>query len=176
MDNANTIQHYAIQVKFLSEEDGGGFEALFPQLARGVVGYGTSQQEAINDLLDAVPLFLEAIEGLGQTLPLPEGPREWDEFSGKFNIRVPKMVHAQLHRLAEEQGISLNSLVQTILASGTTALAAGCEFGVVKRVNPFAVPTFRWRDEEEPTYDDLRLDDLFVKERVVDTWKMVVNH
>lgn len=153
MTNANVIENYAMQVKPLSKEDGGGFEALFPQLARGVVGYGATAQAAVNDLMEAVPVFLAAIEDMGQTLPAPEGSKEWDEFSGKFNVRVAKVLHAQLHRLAEEQGVSLNSLVQTLLMSGATALSAGHEFGAIIEAQPASVnfnhaPSYHWKEEQ----------------------------
>ena len=72
MDNTGKIQQYAIQVRPLRKEDGGGFEAHYPQLARSVVGYGATPQEAVSDLCDAVPVFLEAIAALGQSLPTPE--------------------------------------------------------------------------------------------------------
>ena len=42
-----------------------------------------------------------------------------------------RVLHAQLVGLAEDQGVSLNSLVQTLLTSGATALAAGKQFGAV---------------------------------------------
>lgn len=131
MNTFATFAEYAIHVDPVSEEYGEGFEALFPKLGRGVVGYGSTQSEAIEDLLDAAPGFLEALIETGQELPAPTPPREWDEFSGKFNVRVTKLLHAQLVRLAEAQSVSLNSLVQTILSSGATALATGNEFGVV---------------------------------------------
>ena len=57
MENEHVIRKYALQVKLLNEDDGGGFEALFPQLARSIVGYGETQQEAVDDLLSAVPAF-----------------------------------------------------------------------------------------------------------------------
>ena len=72
MNNASTIQQYAMQVRPLRAEEGGGFEALYPQLARSIVGYGVTPQEAVSDLCDAVPVFLEAIEAAGHTLPAPE--------------------------------------------------------------------------------------------------------
>jgi len=72
MDNASKIQQYNIQVRPLRAEDGGGFEAHYPPLARSVVGYGATPQEAVSDLCDAVPVFLEAIAALEQTLPAPD--------------------------------------------------------------------------------------------------------
>lgn len=131
------INAYPIQVSALCEEEGGGFQALFPPLARSVVGYGLTPQETITDLWIIVPTFLELMEETEQTLPEAPAEKEWDDFSGKFNVRVAKMLHAQLVELAEDQGVSLNSLVQTILASGATALTAGKLFGVVDRLQQY---------------------------------------
>jgi antitoxin HicB len=38
------------------------------------------------------------------------------EYSGKFNVRVPKSLHASLASEAEAEGVSLNQLVVTKLA------------------------------------------------------------
>src|SRR5207248_2180336 len=99
--------------------------------------------EAINDLYEAVPIFLEVIEKHSQILPPPEPPKEWDEFSGKFNVRVAKVLHAKLVRLAEEQGVSLNSLVQTLLTAGATALESGHEFGAIERERSYSAVAAR---------------------------------
>jgi hypothetical protein len=40
------------------------------------------------------------------------------EASGKFMIRMPSDLHAQLTARAGEQGVSLNQLVVTLLAGG----------------------------------------------------------
>ncbi len=47
-----------ITVAPLPAELGGGYEALFTPLARGVVGYGETPDAAVSDLMDAVPGFL----------------------------------------------------------------------------------------------------------------------
>lgn len=129
MSNEAYIREYAINVRPLPKEGGGGFEALFPELTRSVTGYGVTQDEAVKDLMEAVPTFLELMEETGQSLPAPGIPKEWDDFSGKFNVRVPRILHAKLVRLAEDQGVSLNSIVQTILSAGATAIESGHEFG-----------------------------------------------
>jgi antitoxin HicB len=128
--NCLMLQGYPLQVTPLSEEDGGGFQALYPPLARSIVGYGETPQEAIAELQTLVPSFLDMIARSGQTLPEVAAEKDWDEYSGKFNVRVLKALHAQLVELAEEQGVSLNSLVQSLLTSGATALAAGKMFGM----------------------------------------------
>jgi len=127
------IESYSIQVSALVEEEGGGFQALFPPLARSAVGYGATPQEAIDDLQKVAPLFLKMMDKTEQTLPEIAVEKEWDDFSGKFNVRVAKVLHAQLVELADDQGISLNSLVQSILTSGATALTAGKLFGALER-------------------------------------------
>lgn len=40
------------------------------------------------------------------------------EASGKFVIRVPTGLHAELQAVAAQQGVSLNSLVVALLAGG----------------------------------------------------------
>ena len=40
-----------------------------------------------------------------------------DEFSGKFNVRVPKFLHRKLAYQAKSEGVSLNTLVTTTLAN-----------------------------------------------------------
>jgi antitoxin HicB len=52
------------------------------------------------------------IDGLPEP---PVGPQR-REYSGKFNIRVPKSLHAALASEAEAEGVSLNQLVVAKLA------------------------------------------------------------
>jgi antitoxin HicB len=135
-------------VSALPDEDGGGFQAAYGPLARSVAGYGTTRQEALGDLEIATGLFLV---NTNQSLTAYEPRKEWEEFSGKFNVRVAKALHAQLSELAEEQGVSLNSLVQTILSSGATALADGRMFGAVKQLNGASKSPYAWDPESVPS-------------------------
>ena len=128
--NRQKVQSYPIQVSPLAEDHGGGFQALFPPLARSIVGYGATPQEAIAELQTLIPSFLDMVARTEQTLPEVTVEKDWDEYSGKFNVRVLKALHAQLVGLAEDQGVSLNSLVQSLLTSGATALASGKMFGM----------------------------------------------
>lgn len=47
-----------------------------------------------------------------------------DGCSGKFLVRIPPFLHERLIKVADDQGISLNTLVQTCLAESVTRLAA----------------------------------------------------
>jgi antitoxin HicB len=114
---------YEFRVTSLMDEDGGGFQATIPEFGRGVVGYGESQVEAVQDLYSLLPDFLDVLAETGQVIPSPLPAKPHLEFSGKFNVRVPKLLHAKLVETAEENGVSLNSLVTTLLAEGTTRLS-----------------------------------------------------
>lgn len=81
---------------------GGPFARLFPNAKDRVAFAKTKESREIDDLIDA--------------LPEPAvGPRR-REYSGKFNVRVPKSLHAALASEAEAEGVSLNQLVLAKLA------------------------------------------------------------
>lgn len=55
--------------------------------------------------------------------PIPE-PAEVTDFSGKFNVRIPRSLHRRLAEQAEVECVSLNQLVVSYLSAG----AAGKNF------------------------------------------------
>ena len=169
--NCKMIASYPIQVSALSEDEGGGFQALFPPMARSAVGYGPTPQEAIADLQKVVPLFLKMMDKTEQTLPEVVSEKDWDDFSGKFNVRIAKMIHAQLVGLAEDQGVSLNSLVQTILTSGATALAAGKMFGALERPESKSKLPYYWADKSVSVIKIVSLESHLARERITGDWQ-----
>jgi antitoxin HicB len=58
-------------------------------------------------------LWIETAFELGQPIP---APTFLEEFSGKFNVRIPKSLHRDLVHLAAEEGVSLNQLVVSLLS------------------------------------------------------------
>lgn len=50
----------------------------------------------------------------GQEIPLPSYP---EEYSGKFNVRLPRSLHRRLAANAAREGISLNHYVSTLLGT-----------------------------------------------------------
>jgi antitoxin HicB len=56
------------------------------------------------------------IDRLIDNLPEPLVGPQRREYSGKFNVRVPKSLHAALASEAEAEGVSLNQLVMAKLA------------------------------------------------------------
>lgn len=81
---------------------GGPFVRLFPTKVDRVAFSKTKDRQQIDELIDSLPAP-------------PVGPQR-QEFSGKFNVRIPKSLHAALVSEAEKEGVSLNQLVLTKLA------------------------------------------------------------
>ena len=81
---------------------GGPFARLFPSAAERTAFAKTEASRLIDELIDSLP-------------EPPVGPQR-REYSGKFNVRVPKSLHAALASEAEAEGVSLNQLVVAKLA------------------------------------------------------------
>ena len=81
---------------------GGPFVRRFPTKADRAAFSRTKERQQIDELIDSLP-------------DPPVGPQR-QEFSGKFNVRIPKSLHAALVSEAEKEGVSLNQLVLTKLA------------------------------------------------------------
>lgn len=47
--------------------------------------------------------------------PIPE-PGSEEEFSGKFSVRLPRSLHRDLVRRAEDEGVSLNQYITSVLS------------------------------------------------------------
>jgi predicted HicB family RNase H-like nuclease len=81
---------------------GGPFARLFPTARDRVAFAKTAESRQIDELLDS--------------LPEPAVGPQRHEYSGKFNVRLPKSLHAALVREAEAEAVSLNQLVLAKLA------------------------------------------------------------
>jgi len=103
---------YPFEIRPLSEEEGGGYLISFPDFSE-CISDGETPEEAIQNGLDALQETIYALESLN--LPVPE-PGSGGSYSGKFIQRVPKSIHARLAARAKQEGVSMNSLVNVMLA------------------------------------------------------------
>jgi antitoxin HicB len=101
---------YQIRISKLSEQDGGGYVAIVPELP-GCMSDGETYEEALNNIQDAIKGWIETAEFRGQRIPDPIIYQDEEEFSGKLVIRIPKALHKELKVNAEQEGISLNQLI-----------------------------------------------------------------
>lgn len=82
---------------------------------------GNTPEEALRNINDAMYGWIKVELEDGE--PIPE-PRDEEEYSGKFNTRVPKSLHRKLVETADREGVSLNQWINTALAEAIGSSAA----------------------------------------------------
>ena len=106
------FEEYSFDVAPLSEENGGGFLITWPDLP-GCMSDGESIEQAIANGRDAFQVWMETYIEQGREVPKPDSV---GSSSGKFVQRVPKSLHSRLAAYAKSEGVSMNTLVATMLA------------------------------------------------------------
>ena len=107
-------------VSSIAPADGGGFLFTMPDIP-GVVGDGSTELAAIKDGREAFLVTVSSLMDMGHDVPAPTLTAQ--DFtplsaSGKFVARVPRSMHIQLAARAKTEGVSLNTLVITLIAEG----------------------------------------------------------
>ena len=121
-------------------DPGGGFVISFPDLP-GCITQADTVKEIGPMAEEARILWLETEYESGGEMPLPTFPTE---YSGKFNLRLPKSLHARLAEAAERDGVSLNQYVLMLIAVGQTATEAGRSPSLTE-ATPISVPRRGYR-------------------------------
>jgi antitoxin HicB len=103
---------YPFEVRPLSKDEGGGYSISFPDLP-GCLSDGATPEEAIANGRDALRAWLSVAQEFGDQLPRP-----YSVVSGRFVQRLPRSLHAQLIARAKEEGVSLNTLVVSLVSQG----------------------------------------------------------
>jgi antitoxin HicB len=104
---------YPIEIRPLAADEGGGYLASFPDLP-GCMSDGATAQEAIASAVDAAASWLATAREFGDPIPAPGSGGE----SGRFVTRLPRSLHARLIARARQEGVSMNTLVATLIAEG----------------------------------------------------------
>ena len=100
---------YPFQV--IADPDG-GYVVVFPDLP-GCMTQADSYEEIAAMAQDARALWIETAYDHGREIPLPSYP---EEYSGKFNVRLPRSLHRTLAESASQDGVSLNQYVTMLLS------------------------------------------------------------
>lgn len=107
---------YTIEVVPIPKSQGGGFAARLPQIGRhAITGDGETPEEAIKNLETAKRERFEAY--LKKDIEIPEPEEEKEEYSGRFIVRLPKILHRQLAEAAKQNNISLNQYINYLSTS-----------------------------------------------------------
>src|SRR5919206_1783464 len=110
---SNRMNKYSFNVRW-SDEDV-CYVAVCPDFP-GLSGLGETAEEALAELQVALTASIETYQEEGW--PLPQ-PHTMSAHSGKLLVRMPRSLHTRLAQQAEVEGVSLNTLVITILAEAT---------------------------------------------------------
>lgn len=103
---------YPFEIRPLSKEEGGGYSIYFPDLP-GCWSDGATPEEAIENGRDALRSWLAVADEFGDDTPKP-----FSAVSGRFVQRVPRSLHVQLIARAKAEGVSLNTLVVSLVSRG----------------------------------------------------------
>ena len=106
---------YYLNLKYpvtLEEAPEGGYFVQIEDLP-GCFSQGETPEEALEMIEEARRLWMEVVYEEGMDIPLP---RDEEQYSGKFNVRVPKNLHRKLDRMAKKEGVSLNQYIVSTLS------------------------------------------------------------
>ncbi|GHS85528.1 hypothetical protein AGMMS49957_01740 [Synergistales bacterium] len=106
---------YEIKVMELPEDDGGGVFLSIPLLGEASVNaHGNTYAKARAHLEEVKRDILQILLEAHVDIPEPKTDSE-KEFSGKILLRMSKFLHAGLSAMAEEEGVSINTLITNLL-------------------------------------------------------------
>jgi len=103
---------YSFKVHYSKEDE--GYIAECPEFS-GLSAFGDTPGEAIAEAEIALELFIETFKEEGKELPIPNLAKE---YSGQIRLRIPKSLHAHLSTMADDEGVSLNTLMIQYLTEG----------------------------------------------------------
>jgi antitoxin HicB len=119
MTNRRDVGYYMrlpYRIEMVPNLDEGGFDVAIPDL-KGCVAWGETKQEALDTLEEVKSTWLEIALDRGWPIPEP-ATTDYREYSGRFNVRLPRYLHRSLARCASMQRTSLNQLAVALLGEG----------------------------------------------------------
>jgi len=108
--------------------DDGSYVIVFPDLP-GCVTQVENSEEVGTAAEEARTLWIETAYEQGLEIPSPSEP---EEFSGRFNVRLPRSLHQQLVQNAKRDGTSLNQYVTYLLTLGNAQHEAATNLNAVR--------------------------------------------
>ena len=104
------MNKHAVSIKWSDEDN--GFIASIPGV-QALSAFGNTNEKALSELKIAAEAYFESLKKAGKTIPLEN---KVISFSGQIRLRMSKSLHAALSSEAEEEGVSLNTYMVTLLS------------------------------------------------------------
>lgn len=117
--NMKTVEQYLelpyhVLVGRDDEGDAGGWAARVEELP-DCAASGTTPEEAVARARELMATWIQGALDARRAIPKP---RPDAAPSGRLLVRMPRTLHAELARAAETEGVSLNQLINGVLAGG----------------------------------------------------------
>lgn len=112
---------YPVVLRPLSEDDGGGWIAIVPDLP-GCMADGSSASDALNNAEGAIEEWKAAAKGMGRAIPDPD-----DSLRRSFEQSIPDHVRRQAEEVARQVsgGQTDPEMVHAIIAEWAKSAALG---------------------------------------------------
>ena len=107
-----------IELRPLTEDEGGGWLASFPDLP-GCMSDGETPEEALRNAAEAESAWLAANEKWGKART---------EKPARLVARLPRSIHRNLQERASEEGVSVNTMMVTLIAHGLGEISGNRQF------------------------------------------------
>ena len=111
------LGQYRFTVRPLSKEEGGGYLVEYPDIP-GCMSDGETIEEAIANGREALRDCMEVFHESGRKIPKPNIE------AAQWRQRLPRTLYSKLTKQAENEGVSINSLVTAIIAEAIGAKQA----------------------------------------------------
>lgn len=97
----------------MERAEDGSWRGYLPEL-KGCMAEGQTREELLRELDHERLYWIEDALEAGKYIPEPMK----EEFSGKFNLRIPKSLHRKLAITAKQEGVSLNQMALYLISHG----------------------------------------------------------
>jgi antitoxin HicB len=108
------LDQYQFTVRPLSKEEGGGYLVEYPDIP-GCMSDGATIEEAIINGREALRDCIDVFRESGRKIPKPSIE------AAQWRQRLPRTLYSKLTKQAENEGVSINSLVTAIIAEAIGA-------------------------------------------------------
>ncbi|MBI3014630.1 MAG: toxin-antitoxin system HicB family antitoxin [Candidatus Tectomicrobia bacterium] len=99
------------------QEDGEVYFLAEISILPGCMSHGKTPNEAMEMIEGAKETWIRSFLEDGYEVP---EPRDEEEYSGRFVVRIPKSLHKNLAEMARRENVSLNQLVVSLLSANAT--------------------------------------------------------
>lgn len=110
-----TVDYYMnlpYKMEIVPDTEEGGFVAMFPDLP-GCMTVGDTIEEVVENIIDAKKAWIEAELEEGRMI---SEPKDINDYSGQFKLRLPKSLHRILAENSKREGISMNQYCLYLLS------------------------------------------------------------